>query len=252
MYQKAMKDKRNYRSLSYNSYQNPFISKEAIDLVASVLDDQVRNQEIFGEFIDLTEKPFFYKFAESKHKGPKYVPNKNLPLLISFDFNVEPMTALISQKPTFKSLRMFKEYQINNSGTAEVCDQILVDFPDFRYKIDVTGDASGSARSPLLPGVNHYTIIKNKFDLDDENIRVPDINPGLSNSRVLCNAVFNKLDILISEDCEKTLSDCIFANVDTFGKLIKTKEEGRHLFDNVRYTIHEAFGDFLEEPQKYL
>lgn len=253
IYLKALKDKINYRLLRYNSYQNPFIGKEQVDLIASVMDEYVKQQEIDGEFIDIAEKAFFYIFRENIHVIPSYKPNRALPLLISFDFNKDPCTATIGQKPTFKSLRIFDEIAISRGSTPEVCEEILAKYPEFQGNWDVTGDATGQNQTAMIKGnVTHYTIIKDMLNLSDDNLHIGTVNPSLLNSRVFTNACWNKLDVRITANCEKTINDCIFTTVDEYGKVVKKENEGRHFFDNVRYTLHDAFPDFLDNPALYL
>ena len=250
---KGLKAPDKYRLMLYDSYSNPFIGKAEVDMIAGVMDDMVKRQEIFGEFIDMTDKPYFYVFKEDKFTIPSYKPNKALPLLVSFDFNKEPCTAVISQQPTFKSLRIFDEVEVNNGSTQEVCEVIKAKYPEFKFHIDVTGDASGHNRSSLIKGnVNHYILIADELQLEDYQLLVPDVNPSHVNSRLFCNSVLSKLDVKITTNCEKVIADCIFTRVDENGQLIKTKEEGRHYFDNVRYLMHAAFPDFLDQPDKYL
>lgn len=255
MYQKGQKDKENYRLLVYDTYKNPFLNKSQVDLIASVMDPIARKQEIDGEFIDMTDKPYLYMFREEKHTIPaaNFKPSIHQPILLSFDFNVEPATCIVSQKPTFNSLVVFDELEINNGSTPEICEEIIVRYPEFKFKMEVTGDASGHSRSSLIKGnINHYTIIQEMLEVLDQEMLVPDINPSHTNSRLFCNSVLNKLDIKITDNCEKLIADCIFTRVDDRGQLIKTKEEGRHLFDNIRYTLHAAFPDFLDKPDLYL
>lgn len=255
LWEEAGKDKAGklYRRMQYNSYQNPFISHEAVDMIASVMDEMTERQEIFGEFVDLNEKPYFYVFKEEKHTIPYYKPNRALPLLISFDFNVEPCTAVVAQKPTHNSLIIFDEIQVSPGSTEEVVEEIMAKYPEFLDYLDVTGDATGQNGTAMIKGnVNHYKIIREMLNLPDEAILVPTVNPSHKNSRLLCNSVFAKLHVRIAENCENTVNDCIFSAVDDRGELIKTQQEGRHFFDNVRYLIHAAFPGYFDEPGQYL
>lgn len=255
MFQKGKKDPQNYRLLCYNSYQNAFIGKEQIDLIASIMDPMAKRQEIDGEFIDMTDKPYLYIFREEKHVIAKdeFSPSIHQPILLSFDFNVEPATCIVSQKPTFDSIRIFDELEISNGSTPEICEELLVRYPEFKFKMEVTGDASGHSRTSLIKGnINHYTVIQDMLEIMDGQMLVPDVNPSHTNSRLFCNSILNKLDVKITENCARLISDCIFTRVDDRGQLIKTADEGRHLFDNFRYTLHAAFPDFLENPNLYI
>lgn len=252
LYENGIRDKVNYRVLRYSSYDNPFIPKSEIDLLASIYDEQNRKQEIFGEFIDMTEKAFLYAFNKDKHTGPAIKANPHLPLLVSFDFNVEPMTAIIGQKPDIKTFIVFDEVSIPSGSTPEVCDIITAKYPHFKFKIDVTGDATGQSRTSMIRGnVNHYKIIKEKLELTDRQLLVPKVNPSILNSRVLCNSLLQNVKITITENCVQTIHDCTYAVVDDDGELVKTNIEGLHKLDALRYGLEAAFPNFLTKPHIY-
>lgn len=254
IYEDSLKDKVNYRNFVFTSYANPFIDKEAIDVIASTYDSLTKAQEIFGEFVDLTEKPFMYAFTRDKHEIPSYPPNIHLPLTISFDFNKDPITSVIGQSIDIRTFVCFEEIKIMNGSTPELCEMIIAKYPHWvaSRQIEVTGDATGQNRSPLVRGgLNHYKIIKKKLKIRDGQLLIRSVNLSHKNSRILCNSVLQNADFFLTSKCVDTINDCIYAEVDEEGQLIKTAKEGRHFFDNVRYLIDCKFPDFIENPKKY-
>jgi phage terminase large subunit len=202
--------------------------------------------------ITVKTNKFLYSFNKDKHTIRSYTPNPHLPILISFDFNKEPMTAIVSQQEDLYTSYIFDEIQLDGGSTPEVCEYIKAKYVQWLDNIDVTGDATGRNRTALVKGnLNHYRVIKEELELEDENILVPKSNPAHKDSRILCNSVLQHAKIYITDNCEKTIEDCIYTSVDEKGELIKTAEEGRHLFDNVRYTIHAFYPDFVKDPKKY-
>jgi hypothetical protein len=127
-----------------------------------------------------------------------------------------------------------------------------VDYVKWKYNIDVTGDATGRNRSALTMGnLNHYRIISQKLELEDDNLKVPKQNMALSDSRVLCNSVLQNARFYITKNCQKTIKDANSAYVDASGELVKTQIEGLHHFDTLRYLIHTFYPDFIKNPDKY-
>lgn len=251
IYEASLTDKVNYRSFQFSSYANPFIDKEAVDLIANAYDELTRKQEIEGEFVDTTDKPYLYAFSEVRHKKP-YEFNPHLELVMSFDFNKEPCTALVGQKPTFGSLRCVHEIKIPSGSTPEVCDVIIAKYNSWLGRMKVTGDATGRNRTSMVQGnMNHYDIIMQKLSLKKADLLVPRQNPSHINSRILCNSVLQNGDISVTPECPVTISDCIFASVDDEGELIKTQAEGRHMLDNFRYLVEACFVDFIKKPHLY-
>lgn len=254
LYKKSLTDKVNYRNLHFTGHNNPFIAREEIQLIREAMDDETAKQEVDGEFIDLNDKKFLYSFRESEHVIKEYTPNPHLPILISYDFNVEPMTALVSQQIDLFKAVVFAEIKIKVGSVEEINEVIQTEYlPWLNWGgIDVTGDATGRNREKVKRGnTNAYRQIKDDLNLKDNNIRVPSANPAHRDSRQLCNSVLTHAEFLITENCVQTIADVISAAVDNAGALIKDKDNGLHFFDNYRYTIHDYYHDFITNPEKY-
>lgn len=252
LYKDALQDKHNYRIIRMTGRDNPFIAREEIDAIAANMDTETRLQEIDGEFVDVTQKKYLYTFTEAKNTIPEYTPNPHLPLLISFDFNVEPMTATIGQKLNMRRGIIFDKIRISSGSVEEVCEEIKVKYPHFNGNIFVTGDATGHAREKVRRGnITSYRMIKSMLNLKDHHLKVPSINPAHKDSRQLCCSVCQHAEFFVTKNCQEVINDCIDAAVDDKGELIKSKEQGRHFFDNVRYTIHEWYPDFISNPGRY-
>lgn len=247
-----MKDHDEWAFFKFTSYDNPYLDPNEITGARNQLDDITFRQEYMAEDVDANDSPFLYAFSDITHCLSGYKPNENLPIVISFDFNKEPMTCLVGQSQHVRHLIIFDEIKVPNGSTPELCEKIIAKYPDWLGRIIVTGDASGKNRSPLVRGgVNHYILIKKALRVKDHQMRVRGANLSHINSRMLCNSVIQNADFSITDNCKETILDCIYASVDEFGQLIKTIEQGRHFFDNVRYMIDAVFPDFITNPSKY-
>lgn len=242
----------NWAFFHFTTYDNPYMDTSEIDEAKTQLDDINFRQEYMAEYVDANDRPFLYKFDEKKHCVDGYTPNPHLPILISFDFNKDPMTALIGQQVDLWTAYAFAEIDLPEGSTPEVCDLILVDYPTWMENMDVTGDSTGENRSALTIGnLNHYRIIKDKLRLLDRNLKYPKKNPAHSDSRVLCNSVLQNANFYITKNCTRTIKDAKSAYVDSSGELVKTQAEGLHHFDTLRYMIHAFYPDFIKKPEKY-
>jgi PBSX family phage terminase large subunit len=198
---------------------------------------------------------FMYAFTNEKHVIDSYEPNKRLPLLISFDFNVAPMTCVISQEVE-ERLYIFDEMKQPGS-TEELCELVLAKYKDWIYNIDVTGDATGYNREKATRGnINQYQVIASVLELSDRNLRVRSKNAELKDSRVLCNSVLQHAEVYTTKNCKETIQDVKYASIkiNPMTKkmdVIKTEQDGRHFFDNYRYLIHCVYPDFIRSPKKY-
>lgn len=199
---------------------------------------------------------FLYAFSNTKHITESYEPNPHLPILISFDFNVNPMTCIIAQQ-NGESVTVFDEMKLNNGSTEELSELVKAKYVKWLYNMDITGDATGRNREKATRGnINQYMVIKEVLDLNDGNINVPSKNAELKDSRVLCNSILQHADVKITANCLETIADAVYAaiKINPMTKkmdVIKTDDEGRHFFDNFRYCLHAIFPDFIRNPKKY-
>jgi hypothetical protein len=243
----------NWAFFHFTTYDNPHIDPSEVEEAKQQLDELTFLQEYMAEYVDANDRPFLYAFSQKQHVVKEYKPNPHLPILISFDFNKDPMTCIIGQSLSIRHLCIFDELKIMNGSTPELCEMIVAKYPQWATNIIVTGDASGANRSPLVRGgVNHYILIKKHLRVKDFQFRVRRQNLSHINSRILCNSVIQNADFSITANCLETISDCANASVDEHGELIKTQEQGRHFFDNVRYSIDAVFPDFITHPNKYM
>ena len=232
---------------------NPALFNDEVYMhnVTAHLDPLTKARMIDGDWSAFAvDKPYFYNFSLGKHVIKEFKPNRHLPILVSFDFNVEPMTAIVAQQTSINHCCIFDEFEIKTGSTEEMCELIKVKY--MGWEIDVTGDATGRNRTSVTRGnLNHYRVIRDAFDLADQNLLVPRQNMAHKDSRELCNSVLYHAEFSITENCKKSINDCIYAQVDEKGELVKTKEQGRHFFDNVRYILHAHFKDFIKRPHLY-
>jgi hypothetical protein len=246
------KDDVNWAWWKFRTVDNPFIDPNEIEDAKSSLPPDVFRQEYEAEDVDSNDKPFMYEWSDSKHvRALPYALNPHLDLWLSFDFNVNPMTCVIAQKPTLKNLIIFDEIRLENSNTEEMCNKILAKYPGARYM--VTGDASGMKRSTSVQGgVNDWYIIIKTLKLKDFQIKKRKANLALSDSKTLCNSVLYHTNFQVTQNCKHVILDLTYATTDEFGKLIKDNTTtGLHFFDGARYLIDANYPDFITNPNKY-
>lgn len=252
----------NWKSFKMPTSSSPYITAEELAEIKLQLDDLTWLQEFEGEFVDFTGRPFAYSFRPrdvvnldgtvlKSHVGSCGAPTKSLPLILSFDFNLDPITCSVQQHPENREwIKIYKEFRLEDSNTYALCDAIiaLYGLDDFYFK--VTGDASGESGSTMVEeNVNNYTIIQQKLNLELSQILLPGANPGHKENRVLTNSLFQRHDnILIDADgCPYLIDDLKFVQINDEGKIDKKKDARRtHLLDCLRYYFNTFHGDFVK------
>jgi len=258
--------------------QKTLYSPEAFDIIELlpennpfVTDDQKENWEhlppddyarlIRGAWDIAVTGQFCTSFSSAKHISPVELSiDTHFEIVLSFDFNVDPMTCTISQTDKSTFFRIIKELRIENSDTPAMCDAIRPIIAGREHTVMVTGDASGKNRMSGLRGhISHYQVIKQELGLDWGQFEVPSVNPFISDSRMHMNAILHSLpEFLISPSCEYTIQDLKFVlcDINREGDLeikktginphlgIDNKKLG-HLLDTVRYALNVCFPGYV-------
>lgn len=192
--------------------------------------------------------PFIFNFDKKKHieAGLAYWPNK--PVHLSFDFNVDPITCIAGQFSEMKDeVRILDEYRLLNSDIEELCLRIASDFTD--RMIVVTGDASGQNKTALKRELNYYKEIQRVLKLGMGQFKIPSVNPGIKNTRVLCNGLLKRHpNYKFSDRVPYLIADIEQTETDEHGKIDESKDKHKgHLFATWRYFNWSFLKDFLPQ-----
>jgi hypothetical protein len=237
-----------------------FVDQNTIDKYESQkeIDYHWYSINVLGEWgVIVPDKPFFYNFKPDKHETTELIPiNDNLPICLSFDFNVV-LSCLAGQVSVYdRYIRKIKEFHdpSANMDLPEFIDHIVNYFgKDRRYLI--TGDASGNNKSAFTSGHSSgFSIIFNKLrelGVDFEEM-VPSSNPSHYNSKLICNYILGKeTDWLISaSDCPITCNDYKRMEQDSSGGLNKKHADANnygHCGDTARYFDYVFLYDIWKE-----
>lgn len=242
-----------FTTLKTTHKNNFFLSHEDREQVEKLKERNPTFYDIYclGEWgkVDKSGK-FMHNFNSDIHVEDKSL-NPNLPLWTSFDFNLDPMSVLIAQKPTADSGYILDRIRLEDSDIYQVTDQIKTKYPGHYYI--ACGDASGKNRTGTTRGkTSYWKIIKNELNLRDSQLMVRNQNLGIIESRNICNVALTMLDIKIDPKCKELIEECKYAKVDEFGILIKDRKKNKNDFlDGFRYFIDVNWQDVLTKPHKY-
>lgn len=226
---------------------NPYVDAKYLETLKNLPEEDYR---IFveGDWNAFqVNAPFLYAFVHEKHVN-ECAYNPNHEVYLSFDFNVDPITAVAFQHYNDKILAI-SEFRLENSDIYQLCERIKAAYPN--ALIRVTGDATGQNRSALTRGnLNYYTVIQEELGLSDLQMDVRTINPAVSDSRVLTNAILQNYHMEISPTgCPKLIEDCQYVEVDAKGDIIKDRSseyKKADLLDCFRYYVYTYFHWFLD------
>jgi len=231
---------------TFTTYDNPFLDPTEIDAARKQLDESTFRCEFLAEDVTLAVNKFIYNFDRQKHvvKGLQAIPH--LPILLSWDFNVDPITCLVGQCDGMEDVRILDEYRLMNSDVYEVCARISADYYD--KPLLVTGDASGQSRTALKKDLSYYKIIKQELKLGMGQFRLPAANPPIKSTRVLSNSLLGKhKNYHFSDRVPHLIIDIEETEVDENGIIDESKDKHKgHLLACFRYFNWTFLRKFLD------
>lgn len=204
----------------------------------NTMDERYQRQYIQGDWTDFdeTDNRFCYCYNEALHVG-KVEINPKHEIILSFDFNVDPITCLVSQHYN-GCLYCLEQIKLGNSNIYSLCEYIDSKYP--KKLFIVTGDASGENRSAMVKdNLNYYKIIRTQLGINALAFKVPKSNPPLDENRLLVNSVLHKYKVVIDKDlCKPLIRDMESVRVLPDGGIDKTDKTLTHALDCFRYTCN--------------
>jgi hypothetical protein len=215
----------------------------------AIIDPYYYKVYTLGEFGNQnTSDPFVYTYRKEKHLG-KVTWDPRLETYLSFDFNINPITCGVYQH-TEDWIRGVESIKMDNSDIYKLCEYIRMAYPNAMFI--VTGDASGSNSTALVKdNINYYTVIKHELNLGSHQIRVPTVNPPLSENRMLVNTIFHRANITLDEyKCKHLIFDIENVGVNEFNEVDKgsrsNPKKRADLMDGLVYYLSRFHRSYLK------
>jgi phage terminase large subunit len=221
-----------------NSYDNiKNLPAGYIEALKEQYDEITFRREVMGELISLNNKLFAYAFEFDKH-CEWLIANYNMPIYLSFDFNVNPMTCIATQR-TPNQIHVLKEWRLPNSNIYDMLNQVNKYSNKFA-NVFVTGDASGNNKNAMVrDNYTYYKIIAKELELGSDNINVPTSNPKHENSFQLTNSLLLKHgNLKIDKSCVWLIEDLEMVGIKDDGTIDKEDAARGHLLDCFRYQLY--------------
>lgn len=180
------KTKDNLANMSSNYYE----------VLLAQYSSKMAQQELEGEFVNLTSGKVYYAFDRRRHVGSLPVDN-NL-VWTGLDFNVNPLCGVFVYEVAGKLYVTDELYQ-KDSNTFNAAKEITSRFRD--KQVAVVADESGSKRKTSSNNTD-YEILR-RANLHVVNFRNPRVKDRYNN----LNRLFETGQILIDPKCTKLIED---------------------------------------------
>lgn len=159
-------------------------------------DDRLAQQELDGQFVNLSSGKVYYGFDRLKHL--KKHDGRYLDLYCGLDFNVHPLCGVFAHTANGKIYITGELYQ-EDSNTFQAAKEILSRYP---YKeVNVVADDSGSKRKTSAKNTDHE--ILRRANLNVLKFRNPLVKDRYNN----INRLFSKGKLFIDPSCKKLIED---------------------------------------------
>lgn len=240
-----------WQSWVFTTYDNPHMNKAEIDQAAATMDINYFNCEYLAMDVSIGKMRWAYAYDPTKHLG-NVTLNKQLPIILSFDFNRNPICCSVLQVRLPDTIWIKETIKLPNSDIYELCDVILSKYGNALYQI--TGDASGSNSNALVKdNLNYYIVIRQKFGLSNHQMLVPTVNPPLDDNRMLVNSLLARGNIVLDVDGTKALQfDLENVAVLPDGSIKKTDRndptQQADALDTFRYACNTYLNNFIYLP----
>lgn len=238
----------NLFTITIPTIENKYLPGDFYKNLFNKFDARTREVYLEGKYILLTANRVYYAFEREKNLLQDYNLREYEELILSFDFNVDPMTAVavVLNKGIFYQI---KEFNLNSSNTAELCSAVIVWLNRYMTKwleqkrsVIITGDATGRKRG-TRGYLSDYEIIRDEFTKAniDFYFNVPKENPAVRDRINFVNKLFESERFFIDENCIKSIKDreLVSWKQNAEGFIIdKSKKDLTHLSDCGDYAVY--------------
>lgn len=188
--------------------------KEIADRMRT-MDPLLFAQEYGGDFV-LAGGLAFSSFDLKLHvNGAEAVYDHNLPICISWDFNVNPFCFGVLQHDKKKGVRprVIHEFRLADSDTNVACNAFLEWYEKLPYKppsLHIYGDASGNARDSTS-GQTDWAIIQKALKNLQPKFNIPSANPPVKDTvnavRARLKNAAGEIGLVITPQATRLISD---------------------------------------------
>lgn len=194
-------------------------------------DTKLAQQELDGQFINLTSGKVYYKFDRFEHV--KSVNDNNHYLFVGLDFNVHPLCGVYCNVVGDK-IHIFGEMFQEDSNTFKASKEMITKFPG--RPVNIVCDETGNRRKTSSPNTDHE--ILRRAGLNVLQFRNPSVKDRDNN----VNRLFEQNRIVIDPSCKyliKNLEQLVYDNQD---------EMLGHITDALGYIAWHVFP--LNKPRR--
>ena len=199
-----------------NHFINQHNYLESLKMKAKGDEETIKKYAEGGWGVRLANAPYYKQFKSSKHIYEDAEYDRDLPLIISVDDNVNPyFPMLIGQIHGNKVFFIDEIAARNPNNTIDwICGEFIRRYPLHDAGLFITGDATAIKHDVKVEyGTNMYTMIASALKRYQPILKLNKSNPNNKDRGAFINMIFKSnyadIDILINKRCEILIEDLV-------------------------------------------
>ncbi len=230
-----------WASWQFRSMDNPFLDHDEIEEARRTTDPRTFRQEWEASFEAMAGR-VYYAFRRDVHVQPVQL-DPAAPVAISFDFNVDPSTAIIGQR-LGEQVRVWREVFVTHAGgeatrAAARAARAHLEQANYRGAISIFGDPAGRAQKTTGPA--DHAVLRETFPTATWRIRTaaPHVRDRIAAVNGRCESADGQHHCTVDPSCNHLIADLEQVTFDEHGAI---RKDGGTLLTH----ISDAFGYWVE------
>jgi hypothetical protein len=249
LFQKGTLGHAGWKAWQYRTIDAPHISGSPsrlalLEQLREQMDPRSFRQEFEASFEALAGR-VYYAFHRQKHVAPVTL-DPSLPVAVTFDFNIDPATAIIGQAHG-PNVRVWREVRITHAGgeatraTAARAAALLQE-AGYRGEVRVYGDATGKAGKTTGP--SDHAVLREVFPRCTWRIPAgqPHVRDRIAAVNSRCETATGESHLMVDPSCTGLIADLEQVTFAENGEIDKRSNPAlTHLSDAFGYWIVRDF-----------
>lgn len=215
------------------THDNPYLSQRYLDTLERELswNQNYYLNYVCGEWVDLSQKRFYFAFDQSAHTGDFTPQLATKDLYFSFDNNVGKLAWVAGQplQNVEKGLAIVEANKSDAYNVQHACEQIIAAFPPDKWRnhrISIYGDAVLWDRSNVTY-TTAFDIIKStlRAKYSQVEVRAKRRNPFITDRSLCTNTFFGQNRLVINKTCSAVILSARTAQMGRDGKIKKPSND---------------------------
>lgn len=234
---------KDWRSWQFRTCDAPHIDQTLLAEFRATMDPRSYRQEFEASFETIAGRAY-YAFHRATHVQPVALTGA-LPVSISFDFNIEPATAVIGQR-LGDEVRVWREVWVAHSGgeatrASATAARDLLRRAGWTGPVDLYGDPAGTARKTTGP--SDHAVVRQVFPQASWHIRgrAPHVRDRIAAVNGRLETMDGRAHFVVDPSCIHLVADLEQVTFAANGDLDKSNPMLTHISDALGYWVERCF-----------